>query len=97
MNNKCDSMCFVPPEWIALYRSVINSMETFVCVLKNTLFCSSFLGGKELTNYTLFNKCTILFSCCDKQKLSFEENTPYAANWSKDWLYLEHRVAVSAL
>lgn len=22
-------------------------------------------------------------------------NTPYAANWCKDWLYLEHRVSVS--
>lgn len=30
-------------------------------------------GREELANYTLFNKCTILFSYCDKQKLSFEE------------------------
>lgn len=66
-------MCFVPPEWIAPYKRVVNSMEAFVQVLKNVLFCSSFLGGKELANYALFNKCTILFSCCDKQKLSFEE------------------------
>lgn len=50
-----------------------NSRETFVRVLKNTIFYSSFQGRKELPNYVLFNKCTILFSSCDKQKLSFEE------------------------
>lgn len=73
MSNKCDSLCLVPSERTAPYKT-INSMETFIWVLKIILFCSSFLGrGKESTNHALCNKCTILLPCCDRQKLSFEE------------------------
>lgn len=72
MSNKCDSLCFVPAEWTAPYKTA-NSMERLIWFLKNSPFCSSFLGGNELTNYALCNKSTILLSCCDRQKLSFEE------------------------